>query len=146
MPIMMKLLITAAAFPSLASALKFSPFSMSKKARLGELWKPLDNGAAPPRSGSCAAVDEEGRTWLFGGYAETESDGAISRRVVNDLWLYEDDGDGDGGGKWEQLQPPSDDFSVRPRPRLAAARLARRWLGVMNMLAVMDSMIARPLL
>ena len=106
--------------------LKFNPFSMSKNKLLGKLWEPVrGTSPGPPRSGACAAVDESGRTWLFGGYAE-EADG--SRAVVNDLWVY-NGLDTEGSGGWSLAQPPSDDFkpgllidySTRPRARLVSA-------------------------
>ena len=106
--------------------LQFNPFSMSKNKRAGKLWEPVGGTAPPPRSGSCAAVDQNGRTWVFGGYAE-EADG--SRAVVNDVWVYDGPGAEGGEGGWSLAQPHADDYkrgllidySTRPRSRLVSA-------------------------
>lgn len=68
-------------------------------------WSSIVTGAAPKVSGHAAAVDANGRTWLFGGLT-----GSAGSPTVNDLWRYE-------GGAWLKMQTKNDG----PGPRMYVA-------------------------
>lgn len=90
-------------------------------------WQPTSARARPtlPRSGQAACADGSGCVYLFGGYGEVCDELRVPRvrDPTNDLWVYDDSAEGEGG--WTCLQPQSDDVRSRPGPRLCSAAVIK---------------------
>ncbi len=83
-------------------------------------WIALPSSLQPPRSGH-VAFTLDNSIYIFGGYAEEDSEGEVKRYSTNDLWKWEGEG-------WKCVQAPdlwTNDNSMNPhqipQQRLAAA-------------------------